>query len=469
LQGSVVVMDNNTGGILALVGGRDFQHSEYDRALLAKRPPGTAFKPLVYAAAFEKGMFPGTIVQDTVIDNRQVMIGGTTGILGEWGPESVDNKYEGPISARTALVKSKNAATVRLGMMTGLDRVIPLAKRAGIESKLADYPKTFLGSSEMTLMELTLANSLFPNSGVRHDRSFIIDRIETKDGRVVYKAQNARTRVLRDTTAYEIHSCLADVLERGTADRTFTELGLKRYPLGGKTGTAYNFTDAWFVGYSSAVTCGVWAGFDKPQPIYRGAFSNQITLPIWANVMNATFESYKPREIPQPKGLIKCEICTASGKLATDKCVEATSDDPDAPKRRTTYMEICTDAQAPKDGCDVHGIGTRSFVKEIAPAPGDVPRATAVVDVKKITPVAMKAPTVIGDDPYNSIQAINNVIAMQKLSGATAPLDSSANVPAPVKNDSEPEVRRAEAVLPMQQQTVIDSTIKLDPPPPVEF
>ncbi len=473
LQGSVVVMDNATGGLLALVGGRDFQHSEFDRALLSKRPPGTAFKPLVYAAAFEKGLFPGTIVQDTVIDNRQVMIGGTTGILGEWGPESVDNKYEGAISARTALVKSKNAATVRLGMATGLDRVLSLAKRAGIESELANYPKTFLGSSELTLTELTLATSMFPGAGVRKDHTFVIDRIESKDGRVVYKSENARTRVIPDTTAYEVHSCLADVLERGTADRTFTELGLKRYPLGGKTGTAYNFTDAWFVGYSSAVTCGVWVGFDQPQPIYRGAFSNETALPIWANVMRATFNDYKPREIPQPKGLIKCEICSASGKLATDKCFEVSegSEGGERNQRRTTYMEICTDAQAPKEGCDVHGGGTRSLVRDLPPVDGDVPRATAVVDVKKIEPIAMLAPTVVGEDPYNSIQAINNVIAMKALAGATAPLDSSANVPAPAQDDGEPdiEVRRAQPVRPMEQQTVVDSTIKLDPPPPVEF
>ncbi len=473
LQGSVVVMDNATGGLLALVGGRDFQHSEFDRALLARRPPGTAFKPLVYAAAFEKGMFPGTVVQDTVIDNRQVMIGGTTGILGEWGPETVDNKYEGTISARTALVKSKNAATVRLGMATGLDQVLPLAKRAGIESTLANYPKTFLGSSELTLMELTLATSMFPGAGVRNDHSFIISRIESKDGRVVYQNENARTRVIRDTTAYEVHSCLADVLERGTADRTFTELGLKRYPLGGKTGTAYNFTDAWFVGYSSAVTCGVWVGFDKPQPIYRGAFSNQIALPVWTNVMRATFTDYKPREIPQPKGLIKCEICATSGKLATDKCFEVTEigETGEKMQRRTTYMEICTETQAPKEGCDVHGTATRSLVKDLPPVDGDVPRATPVVDVKKIEPIAMKAPTVVGEDPYNSIQAINNVIAMKALEGATAPVDSSTNVPAPTKDDGEPaiEVRRAQPVRPMDQQAVVDSAIKLDPPPPVEF
>lgn len=470
LQGSVVVIDNATGGILTLVGGRDFQHSEYDRALLAARPSGTAFKPLVYAAAFEKGMFPGTVVQDSVIDNRQVMIGGTTGILGEWGPETVENKYEGAISARTALVKSKNAASVRLGMMTGLDRVIPLAKKAGIQNTMRPFPATFLGSSEVTLMEMVLANSIFPNGGQRPDRTFIIDHIESKEGRVVYKARPGRTRVISETTAYEVHTCLADVLERGTADRTFTDLGLKRFPLGGKTGTAYNFTDAWFLGYSSAVTCGVWTGFDKPRPIYRGAFSNQIALPIWANVMKATFSEYKPGELAQPRGIIKCEICSASGKLATDKCFETVenSETKETVKRRATYFEIATEAQAPKEGCDVHGTGNRSFVKEVSS--GEFPRAVLAVDVKSVQSVELKAPTVVGEDPYNSLQATNNVIAMKALGGATAPLDSTSTVPAPVvSGEPEMEVRRAEPVRPMENQAVVDSTIKLDRPPPVDF
>lgn len=470
LQGSVVVIDNTTGGILTLVGGRDFQHSEYDRALLAHRPAGTAFKPLVYAAAFEKGLFPGTVVQDSVIDNRQVMIGGTTGILGEWGPETVENKYEGPISARTALVKSKNAASVRLGMMTGLDRVIPLAKKAGIQSTMRPFPATFLGSSEVTLMEMVLANSIFPNAGQRPDRTFIIDHIESKDGKIVYKARPGRTRVIAETTAFEVHSCLADVLERGTADRTFTDLGLKRFPLGGKTGTAYNFTDAWFIGYSSAVTCGVWAGFDKPQPIYRGAFSNQIALPIWANVMKATFSEYKPGEIAQPRGIIKCEICSASGRLATDKCFETVenAETKETVKRRATYFEMATEAQAPKNGCDVHGTGNRNFVKEVSS--GEFPRAVLAVDVKNVQSVAMQAPTVVGEDPYNSIQAINNVIAMKALGGTTAPLDSTNTVPNPVvSTEPDVEVRRAEPVRPMENQAVVDSTIKLDRPPPVDF
>lgn len=474
LQGSVVVLDNASGGILALVGGREFAHSAYDRAISARRPAGSVFKPIVYAAGFEKGLHPGTMVQDAVIDNRQVMIGGQTGILGEWAPERVDNRYEGAITARTALLKSKNAASVRFGMMTGLDRVLALAKQAGIESPLRPFPATYLGSSEVTLMEMTLAHTIFPNGGVRPEKSFIIQRIEDQAGQVVFQAKLGRKRVIKDTTAYEIHTCLAEALERGTADKTFTELGVKKFPLGGKTGTAYNFTDLWFVGYSSAVTCGVWAGFDKPSPIYRGAFSNEIALPVWANVMNATFATYRPKEIAPPKGIIKCEICASSGLLATDKCFETVEnkDTGDKVQRRTTFFEIVTEEQAPKAPCDIHGGGTggKNYVKVI---PGEEwPRAALAVDVSAVTAVVMKSPTVLGVDPYNSIQSINNAMAMKDLAGQTAPLDSSAVVTAPTPGTTaaEPEVRRAEAVRPMEQQrAVLDSTIKPPPPPPLDF
>lgn len=475
LQGGVVVLDNSNGGILALVGGRDFAHSPYNRAISARRPPGTAFKPLVYAAAFEKGLFPGTLVKDAVMDNRQVMIGGESGILGEWGPERVDNKYEGGISARTALVKSKNAATVRLGMEVGIESTLALAKQAGIETPLRKFPATFLGSSEVTLMELTLANTMFPNGGWRPEKPFIITRIEDKSGRVLYRAERKKVQVVKPSTAYEINTCLSEVLERGTADKTFTELGVKKFPLGGKTGTAYNFTDAWFVGYSSAVTCGVWAGFDKPRtPIYRGAFSNEIALPIWAGVIKATFAAYNPKDLPPPKGIIKCEICRASGQLATEKCVESidNKDTGETVKRRTTYLEICTDEQAPREGCSVHG-GGGLIARE--PKPGEAPRPALAVDVTKFQPVPMKAPTVLGNDPYHSSQSIKDKVAMSKLQGHTAPVDSSTTIPvvpdaAPEAAPAEPEVRVAEPVRPLQQQTaVIDKTIKLDPPPPIEF
>ncbi len=463
LQGSSVVLDNETGGILALVGGRDVAHSEFDRAISARCPAGTAFMPIVYAAGFEKGSFPGTLVQDAVLDNRQVMIGGTTGILGEWGPERLDNKFEGWISARTALVKSKNAAAVRFGMTVGLDAVSKLSKAAGIESPLRQYPSTYLGSSEVTLLEMTLANTMFPNGGWRPTQPFIIERIVEKDGRTIFQFKPEKTRVIKATTAYEVHSCLADVLERGTGDKTFTDYALKRYPLGGKTGTAYNFTDLWFVGYSSEVTCGVWVGFDKRAPIYRGAFSNEIALPVWVDVMKTTFAGYKPKEIPSPKGMIKCEICSASGLLATAKCAEA----------GTVYSEICTEAQAPKDGCDVHG-GPRLSRPLTGPAvrPNSMgaPRPEIVVDQSAHTLVALKGPTVIGEDPYHSEKAAGDLQKMADLKGQSAPLDSSKEIPKPTAA-AEPEVRRPQRVGAgaVEQANTGESVIKLDPPAPLKF
>src|SRR5881409_1228896 len=269
LQGAVIGLDNATGDILVLVGGRDFEHNQYNRALQSRRPAGTAMLPLVYAAAFEKGMYPGSLVEDSPLDNRAVMIGGTTGILGEWGPESADNRYEGAMTARQALIKSKNGATIRLGMDAGVDTVLQLCSAAGIRSPLRPYPATFLGSSEITLGELALAYTIFPNGGWRPNASHVLERIEEKDG-TVWHAQRepgSRQNVIKPETAYEVHSCLVDALQSGTGKAAFTHFGLKKMPAAGKTGTAYDFTDALFAGYDSNFTCAVWAGFDKPQKI----------------------------------------------------------------------------------------------------------------------------------------------------------------------------------------------------------
>ncbi|MCA1658355.1 MAG: transglycosylase domain-containing protein, partial [Verrucomicrobiaceae bacterium] len=254
LQGALIALDNQTAGILVLVGGRDFEHNQYDRALQAKRPAGTAIKPFVYAAAFENGLFPGSLVEDSALDNRAVMIGGTTGILGEWGPESEENRYEGPMTARQALAKSKNGATVRIGMTVGVDPVIALCRAAGIRSALRPFPATFLGSSEITLAELAQAYTIFPNGGWRPNAPHILDRIEEKDGTVVWQAPEDRTRqtVIKPETAYEVHSCLVDALDSGTGRIAREKFGLKKFPAAGKTGTAYDFTDALFAGYDSS-------------------------------------------------------------------------------------------------------------------------------------------------------------------------------------------------------------------------
>jgi 1A family penicillin-binding protein len=406
LQGAVIALNNETGDILVLVGGRDFEHNQYDRALQARRPAGTAMLPFVYAAAFEKGIFPGSLVEDSPLDNRAVMIGGTTGILGEWGPESDENRYEGAMTARQALAKSKDGAAVRIGMNAGVDSVLQLCSTAGIRSPLRPYPATFLGSSEVTLAELALAYTIFPNGGWRASAPHILERIEEKDGTLVWdaKQESIRKIVIKPETAYEVHSCLVDALRSGTGKDAYTQFGLKKMPAAGKTGTAYDFTDALFAGYDSNFTCAVWAGFDKPQKIYRGAFGRELALPVWVDIMNAADQHYPRREIKQPPNLKEIEICWKSGLVATDKCYDAVKTATgDTVQQRTTYMEVATPAQMPMEPCNVHGEPRTLLVRDLPSS--DSPRAELAVDLSEVTPVPVRDPTLLADkDPYNSLK-----------------------------------------------------------------
>lgn len=443
LQGAVIALDNQTGGVLALVGGRDFEQNQFDRAVQAKRPAGTAMKPFVYAAAFEKGFYPGTVVDDSALDNRAVMIGGTTGILGEWGPERVDNRYEGMITAREALAKSKNAATVRLGMLAGVDAVVQLAKTGGIKSQLRPYPATFLGSSEVTLAELALAYTSFPNGGSHANATFILERIEDKAGRVIWesKSDHAKQTAMKPETAYEVHSCLVDALQTGTGAAAYSKFGLQKFPAAGKTGTAYDFTDALFAGYTSGVTCAVWAGFDKPQKIYRGAFGSEIALPIWVDIMNASTASYPAKEIPKPAGVQTVEICSKSGLLATDKCVN------------TTYRELATKEQMPTEPCDVHGDVRARLVRDLPDA--GVPRAALAVDTSQVRPISVRGPTLLADkDPYGAVKSTvkppapaNEAKSPDPI--AEAPKKAAAVVAEPA--ESETPILRAQPVVPAEQ------------------
>src|SRR5439155_9545202 len=315
--------------------------------------------------------------------------------------------YEGAITTRQALVKSKNGATVRLGMSVGLDPVLQLCRAAGIRSALRPYPATFLGSSEVTLAELALAYTIFPNGGWRPATPHILERIEEKDGSLVWDAKQEQNHqnVIKPETAFEVHSCLVDVLESGTGRTARTQLGLKKFPAAGKTGTAYDFTDALFAGYDSNFTCAVWAGFDKPQKIYRGAFGRELALPIWVDIMNAAAQSYSPREIKQPSTQKQIEICSRSGQLATDKCYDAVKTaNGDTVQRRTTYMEIATQAQAPTELCNIHGEPRARLAREFGSS--ELPRAELAVNLRDVMPVAIKSPTLIADrDPYDSIKA----------------------------------------------------------------
>src|SRR5436190_1891634 len=433
LQGAVIVLDNATGGILALVGGRDFEHNQYDRALQARRPAGTAMTPFVFAAAFENGLFPGSVVEDSALDNRAVMIGGTTGILGEWGSESAENRYEGPITARIALAKSKNGATVRLGMNPGVDSVVELSHNAGIKSPLRPYPAAFLGSSEVTLAELALAYTMFPNGGSRPKLSHVLERIEERDGAVWHAQGDYRKQnVIKPEVAYEVHSCLVDALDNGTGKAARTQFGLKKMEAAGKTGTAYDFTDVLFAGYDSAITCAVWAGFDKPQRIFRGAFGHDIALPVWVDVMNAANERYPAKEIPAPKGIQKAEICLRSGLLATDKCVEKIKTSEGEAEEKTTYLELATAAQKPTDPCNVHGEMRASLTRDL-PA-SEFPRAALAVETDDLKPIAPKGSTLLAaHDPYHAVHATAGAKSDVKSSPSPEAEKEATEMPEPSK------------------------------------
>jgi penicillin-binding protein 1A len=467
LQGALIALDNQTAGILVLVGGRDFEHNQYDRALQARRPAGTAMKPFVYAAAFENGLFPGSLVEDSALDNRAVMIGGTTGILGEWGPETEDNRYEGPITAREALVKSKNSATVRIGMTVGVDPVLQLCKSAGIKSPLRPFPATFLGSSEITLAELALGYTIFPNGGWRPAAPHILDRIEEKDGTVVWEAPKnaARQTVIKPETAYEVHSCLVDALVSGTGRAAREKYGLQKFPAAGKTGTAYDFTDALFAGYDNSITCAVWAGFDKPQRIFRGAFGSNIALPVWVDVMNVANERYPAKEIPAPKGIQKAEICLRSGLLATDKCYDTIKTaNGETVKKRTTYIELATSAQMPTEPCNVHGEIRTRLVRDL-PASG-FPRASLAVDPKQVQPITAKGPVLMAEnDPYNAVHSTVKPKPVEKPEPEQSPgADQPNKLPdptkpvmkaEPVESPTEKPVLKAERVEPEENKPVL--------------
>src|SRR5262249_13844062 len=298
----------------------------------------------------------------------------------------------------------------------------------------------------------------FPNGGWRSSTPHILERIEEKDGTLVWdgKQQSIRKIVIKPESAYEVHACLVDALQSGTGKAAYTQFGLKKFPAAGKTGTAYDFTDALFAGYDSNFTCAVWAGFDKPQKIYRGAFGRELALPIWVDIMNAAAQSYPPREIKQPSSLKQIEICSRSGLLATDKCYDAVNAaNGDTVQRRTTYMEIATQAQAPTELCNIHGEPRARLAREFGSS--DLPRAELAVNLSDVTPIALKSPTLIADDdPYNSLKATvkpqpatetaenqktNNAVGVSEVKPTSN--IAGQNQPNTQPTDSAPQIRKA--------------------------
>lgn len=461
LQGALLMMDNQNGGVIAMVGGRDYLENMFNRAVQMRRAPGTAFKPFIFAAAFspEHRFSPLSKLSGSPIDNRLVMVGGVTGILGEWGLESFDADYPMDLTARQALALSSNSATVRLGREIGLQSVRNLCLKLGIYSEINDIPASFLGVSELGLDELTLAYTVFPNGGVRPESMHFIDRIETIDGDLVYESPHAarsRVRVIDEVAAWQVNTSLQEALQNGTGSAAYSEFGLKQFPAGGKTGTHYGARDLWFVGYNSAVTTGVWVGFDTPRTINNGAFSHEIALPIWVDAMNASVNSFQPRDFPRPTSGEAVEICRLSGMRATDFCYEPDPSATGAITRfvRTTYPEILRPGTVFDSYCTMHS--GANLPSDFSPNPsmfaGDRPSPIlASPQAGGTEPVRMHAPTLLGVDPYGSLRP---VVRARPVGGS--------------EDNGGTTVRRAVVVQPSELGDE-RNRITLDPPPPINF
>lgn len=330
IQGALVALDPHTGELKAMVGGRDFSDSEFNRATQARRQPGSSFKPFVFTAAIDNGFTPADIVIDAPI---VVQIGDSL-----YSPSNYDDTFLGPVTLRRGLALSRNLVAIRLLRAIGGRTAVEYARKMGIESRLENVLSLALGSCAVRLLELTSALGVLANSGVRVE-PFAIQKILDRDGKVIYENRTFEQQVLSPQTAYVVTNMMESVLNEGTAIDART-LGF-HHPAAGKTGTTDDYTDAWFIGFTPELICGVWVGFDQMKRIARKATGARFALPIWIKFMKQAVEDYPPTEFEPPPGIAKEKICQKTGVLATPFC----------PAVRT---EVFIEGTQPGDTCRVH-------------------------------------------------------------------------------------------------------------------
>jgi penicillin-binding protein 1A len=315
IQGALVVVENRSGAVLAVVGGRDANESRFNRGKDAHRQLGSIFKPFVYLAAFDEGMRP-----DAAISDGPIQPGEISG-AGRWRPRNSDGKFGGYHPASYGLIRSRNTMSVRVGNHAGLSKVKDVAVMAGFTTPMPENPSSYLGSWEATPWEVATAYTIFPNDGVRY-RPYLISQIRDRDGNVLYSTLPLSYQAAKSGSAWSVSRILNEVATRGTA-ATVKTLGFDK-PCGGKTGTTNDFKDAWFAGYTSNLTCAVWVGFDTPKKTLQGGYGSVLSLPVWVDVMKTADRlGYKAGRLHSRVNTIDMEICQLSRKRATSGCREA--------------------------------------------------------------------------------------------------------------------------------------------------
>jgi penicillin-binding protein 1A len=316
LQGALVSLDPHTGDVLAMVGGRDFRHSQFNRATQALRQPGSAFKPFVFAAALEKGRSPLYTLSDSPL--YMTLPDGQT-----WVPRNYSNDYEGDMTLREALKRSKNMVAIRLGEEIGSAAVRDLAERAGLDTSVPDYPSVYIGAAAVYPMDMIAAYAAFANGGTKVEPRFI-RRIEDGDGRLLWEPPTTRELAMAPAVAWIVTDMMREVVDGGTAYGIRNPaVGNLSYdiPAAGKTGTTNDATDVWFVGYTPDILTGIWIGLDQPRTISGGATGGGFAVPIWARVVQKYYEEHEaPAAWERPADVAVRRISRWTGLAVTDDC-----------------------------------------------------------------------------------------------------------------------------------------------------
>jgi 1A family penicillin-binding protein len=343
VQGAVVALDPKTGSILAMVGGRDYRQSQFNRAVQARRQPGSLFKPFVYLAAFEAGRAnkEGAITPATLIVDEQISFPTENAA---WSPQNYDQQFRGPVTVRTALEQSLNIPTVRIAHAVGMHPIVSLARDLGIQGPLEENLTTALGTSEVSLMEITGAFGALAQSG-RFVPPAAVSAMVASTGESLWHDFADGRQVVSPEAAYLVTSLLQGVVDRGTAAKV-RAMGLENI-VAGKTGTTDEYRDAWFVGYTPDLVIGVWVGFDDGSAL--GLSGSAAALPIWIELARQVIPSASP-EFSVPSGIVTRAIDPETGQLATSKCPHEVEE---------TFIE----GTEPTVYCQVHGGGWWDDIK----------------------------------------------------------------------------------------------------------
>ncbi len=423
VDGAVFAVDNATGGVLVYVGGRSFERDNFDIIESGRRSVGTAMLPFLYMCAFDNGYTPSSRLLDDALDNRLAGIGGSEGILGEWGMEVEKGRYLDSITLRQSLEWSKIAASARLGIALGSDATKgarcfqdtlssvgitpPPRNPNSTELKPQYYPRVYLGTEPVSLKEVTMAYTVFPNVGKRPIAPYVVTRITDSNGNILWEnplfVTHHMVRSTSPCTAYRLHSIMRESMERGSAQRVRPLLP-EHFSGAVKTGTNYDFSDNALFGYTSSFTCGIWMGYlNDHQPIYPQAFGSDTCAPVYAAVVTAAKDRFADVDIATPPDTEEVEICLSSGQIATNFCFETVIKDGKPGYVRPTYREYIPKGDVTLGQCSIHGDGSPSLVDFMETHPGHMNSSR----VLPVVPVLPQSSALIGEDPYDCDLVLN--------------------------------------------------------------